>query len=301
MLTPVLTSTSNTDFLPNFSARLRLTEQTQVRLTAARTISRPLYADLNPGLTYEAPLNANVQPNGSGGNPDLKPQKSNAYDATLEHYFGRSNYLSAAVYYRTLKDRTAITSTPEVIDGITYNISRPRNVGSATLQGLELSAQLFFDFLPAGWNGFGAVANYTLADSNIDTAGDTLNGYPLLGVSKHSYNAGLLYEQFGFTGRLIYTWRDKFAESQFACLLASQGDEAGYCGNTLAPPAFNYVKAYGRLDFSLGYDLTKKVTVSVDGNNITGSKYHSYTDNRIFPHDIRTDDRFYGLSVRARL
>jgi TonB-dependent receptor len=300
-LTPVITNTSDTDFLPNFSARLRLTEQTQVRLTAARTISRPLFRDLNPGLTYDVPLNANIRPNGSGGNPDLKPQKSDAYDATLEHYFGRSNYVAGAVYYRTLKDRTAIQQSPEVINGITYNISRPRNLGGATLKGLELSAQVFFDFLPEGWNGLGAVANYTLADSNIDTSGDPLNGFPLLGVSKHSYNVGVLYEKFGLTGRLMYTWRDKFAEFQFGCALVPQAAGDAYCNNPGAPPAFNFVKAYGRLDFSLGYDVTQNITVSIDGNNLTGAKYHSYFNTGIFPHDIRTDDKFYGVSVRARL
>jgi TonB-dependent receptor len=301
VLTPVVTSTSDADFLPNFSARLRLTEQLQMRLTAARTISRPFFGDLNPGLTYDVPLNANIQPNGAGGNPSLKPQKSNAYDATVERYFGRSSYVSAAIYYRTLKDRTAIQSSPEVIDGITYNISRPRNVGSATLQGLELSAQAFFDFLPEGWNGLGAIANYTFADSNIDTAGDPLNGSPLLGVSKHSYNVGVLYEKFGLTGRLIYTWRDKFAEFQFFCALVPKDQPADYCRNPAAPAAFNYVKAYGRFDFSLGYDVTKDITVSIDGNNLTGAKYHSYFDTGVFPHDIRTDDKFYGVSIRARL
>lgn len=298
VLTPVTTHTSDTDFLPNFSARYRLTRQTQLRFSAARTISRPLFGDLNPGLSYSVPLNANIQPSGSGGNPDLKPQKSTAYDATIEHYFGRSSYVEAAVYYRTLKDRVAVGTNPEVIDGITYIITRPRNLGGAKLKGLELSAQVFFDFLPQGWNGLGAFGNYTRADSNIDTAGDPLNGFPLLGVSKNSYNIGVLYEKYGFTGRLVYTWRDEFNEFQFGCELVSQGPTAGYCGNPQAPAAFNKVKAYGRVDFSLGYDISRQVTVSVDANNLTGAKYHSYFDTPVFPHDIRTDDKFYGLSIR---
>jgi TonB-dependent receptor len=298
VLMPVTSHTSDTDFLPNVSARLRLTRQTQLRVTAARAITRPNFGDLNPGLTYNVPLNANVQPNGSAGNPNLKPQKSNAYDVTIEHYFSNASYVEAAVYYRTLKDRVGVASNPEVIGGITYNITRPRNLGSATLKGFELSAQYFFDSLPGLWSGVGAFGNYTYADSKINTPGDSLNGFPLLGVSKYSYNLGALYEKYGLTGRLAYTWRDKYNEFQFGCELVAQ---QSYCGNPQAPAAFNKVKAYGRLDLSIGYDVTKEITVSVDANNLTGAKYHSYYDTPIFPHDIRSDDRFYGFSIRAKL
>ncbi|HLA72675.1 MAG TPA: TonB-dependent receptor [Steroidobacteraceae bacterium] len=299
VLTPVTTDTSETEVLPNLSMRAQFTDKLQARLTAAKTLSQPFFGDLNPGLFYDVPSNANVQPAGAGGNPELKPQKSTAYDATLEYYFSRSSYLSAAIYYRELQDRVSLATNPEVIDGITYNITRPRNVGEAALQGVELSAQVFFDSLPGVWGGFGAFANYTFADSEIKTATDRLNGEPLLGVSENSYNVGLLYEKFGLTGRLVYTWRDEFNEGQFGCLLGRNADD--FCGNQESPPAYNVVRAYGRLDMSLGYDVNEKVTVSLEGTNLTGSDYYSYTGVSWFPHDIRVDDRTYGLSVRVRL
>jgi TonB-dependent receptor len=297
VLTPVTTHTSDTDFLPNLSGRLRFTPDTQLRFSAAQAISRPTFSDLNPGLTYSVPLNANIQPNGNAGNPNLKPQKVNAYDVTIEHYFSRSSYVEAAVYYRTLKDRVAVGSSPEVIGGITYIITRPRNLGSATLQGFELSAQYFFDSLPGVWSGLGGFGNYTYADSKIKTPGDSLNGFPLLGVSKNSYNVGGLYEKYGFTSRLVYAWRDIYNDFQFGCDLVPGQT---FCGDPSKPAAFNKVKAYGRLDFSLGYDVSKWLTVSVDANNLTGAKYHSYFNTSAFPHDIRTDDRFYGVSARAK-
>lgn len=288
--TPVTTDTSDTDFLPNFSARLRLSPELQLRFTAARTIARPAFGDLNPGLTYDVPLNANIRPNGSGGNPDLKPQKSNAYDATIEYYFARSSYVSAAVYYRDLKDRTVIESTPEVIDGIEYNITRPRNAASATLQGVEVSGQIFFDWLPGLFSGLGAMANFTLADSEIKTKGDVLEGSELLGVSKYSYNLGALYEKGGVSGRLIYTHRSDYSEALIGGALQPEG----------GGPIFNSVRPNGRLDFSLGYDITPSVTVSVDGTNLTRATYNSYFGTTAFPHDVRDDERTYGMSVRAR-
>jgi len=301
VLTPVTTDTSETDVLPNASMRFKFSPNLQGRLTAARTLAQPAFASLNPGLFYDVPSNANIQPNGSGGNPDLKPQKSNAYDATIEYYFAKSSYLSAAIYYRELEDRVVNSTSPEVIDGITYNITRPRNLGGATLQGIELAGQAFFDFLPEGWNGFGAYANYTFADSEIKTPGDSLNGFPLLGVSENSYNAGLLYEKYGVTGRLVYTWRDQFDEGQFGCLLAEQPGTARICGDPTAPPTFNKVKAYGRLDMSIGYDVNDHFSVHLNATNLTGSDYYSYFETATFPHDIRVDDRAYGISVRMKL
>lgn len=289
-LTPVTRDTSDSHFLPNASARLQVTDELQFRLSYAKTLSQPFFGDLNPGLFYSVPENANVRPGGNGGNPDLKPQTSDAYDATVEYYFSDSTYVSAAVYYRTIEDRIAGGVEVENIDGIEYNITRPRNLGESTLQGLELSSQWFLDFLPEGWDGLGVTANYTLADSSIDTKGDPLEGEPLLGVSKHSYNVGLLYEKFGISARVVYTWRSEYDEAHFGAGMLTPGDGA----------KFNSVKANGRLDFSIGYDVSENITVSLEGVNVNGGKYYSYFDTESFPHDIRIDDKFFGASVRVK-
>ena len=290
VLTPVRRSSTETDFLPNASVRLKLTPELQLRASYAKTLSRPAFGDLNPGLFYQVPNNANIRPNGNGGNPDLRSQKSEAWDATAEYYFGPSSYVSAAVYYREIKDRVAIGVEPEVIDGITYNISRPRNLGGAQLKGVEVSGQMFFDFLPEGLDGLGMFGNFTFADSKIKTPTDPLVGEPLLGVSKYSYNIGGLYEKYGFTARVVYTWRGKFNEGLFGGGLLVPGDGA----------KFNRVKANGRLDFSVSYDINENLALSVDGVNVLKSKYYSYFHTPGFPHDIRVDDSFYGASLRAR-
>lgn len=289
-LTPQTRDTSDGTFLPNASARLQLTDDLQLRFTYAKTQAQPFFGDLNPGLTYDVPLNANIRPTGGGGNPDLEPQESDAYDATIEYYFSDSSYMSAAVYYRTIEGRVAAGTEIEEIDGIEYSVTRPRNIGESSLQGVELSAQWFLDFLPEGFDGLGLTANYTLADSSIDTEGDPLEGEPLLGVSKHAYNVGVLYEKYGITARVMYNWRSSFDDGYFGGGLVTPGDGA----------KFNTVKANGRLDLSIGYDITPQVTVSLDGVNVNGGKYYSYFDTELFPHDIRIDDTFWGASIRAR-
>jgi len=287
---PQTRSTKDKDFLPNFSARLRINDHLQLRAAAARTMSRPFFGDLNPGITYDNPANPNIRPSGSGGNPDLRAQKSDNYDLTAEYYWGRSNYVSISGYDRKITDRTQVQSTEENIGGRIYLVTRPRNVAGATLDGFEVAGQFFFDFLPEGWNGLGLMANYTRANSEINTPGDPLDGEALQGVSKNSYNLGLLYEKYGFTARVVYNWRDTYTDGYFGAGSLTPGTDA----------KFNYVRPNGRLDFSIAYDINEHYTVSVDGVNVNGGKYYSYFDTPIFPHDIRFDDKFYGVTLRMK-
>src|SRR5690606_32686327 len=60
VLTPVKASSSSKKFLPNASIRVQLTPELQFRASYGKTISQPLFTDLNPGLTYSVPSNANI-------------------------------------------------------------------------------------------------------------------------------------------------------------------------------------------------------------------------------------------------
>lgn len=288
---PQTRSTKDRDFLPNFSARLRVTDHLQFRATYAKTIARPFFGDLNPGITYEVPKNANILPNASGGNPDLRPEKSDNYDLTAEYYWGRSNYVTLALYDREIVDRVATGTSYQTIGPIKYVVTQPLNLGSSKLHGFELAGQVFFDFLPEGWNGLGVMANYTYAPSEVTDPNSDLYGEQILGVSKTAYNLGLLYEKYGITARVVYNWRSEYTDGFFGAKLVTPGYEGAQ---------FNYVKPNGRLDFSVSYDINEHYTVSVDGVNVNGGKYYSYFDTPIFPHDIRFDDKFYGVTLRMK-
>lgn len=293
IITPVSRSTSDTNFLPNASARIRFGGGLQARVTYAKAISRPDFGSLNPGLNYTLSTNEYILNSGSSGNPDLRPQQADSLDGTLEYYFGRSNYVSAAVYYRKIKDRVTSEVQRESIGGIDYNISRPRNIGSATLKGLEVAGQVFADFLPGAFSGLGAFGNFTIADSEVTTPGDNLFGLPLTGVSKYSFNVGALYEKYGFSGRVVYTHRSNYIGYD---VTGSQDvrpiDETVY---------LNENDGYGRLDFGLNYDLTEAVTLSLTGTNVLNGKtksFRAYQRGVLLPRDLSYDDSTYSLGVR---
>ena len=292
VLSPVSRKTSDTDWLPNASARLTLGGGLQLRASYGKVLSRPDFGSLNPGLVYARSTNANILNSGSAGNPDLTPQKADEYDATIEYYFGKGNAISAGVYLKDITGRVITAPQQEIFDGIPYQISRPRNLGKARLKGLETSAQYFFDWLPGPLAGIGAFGNFTIADSKVTDDADILSGFPLIGVSKYNYNAGFIYEKYGVSFRMVYTHRSKYYD----------GDLTGSvnlrpAGQTVF---LNGVRPNGRLDFSLNYDVTKHLTLTVDGTNINKSTYRSYYSDTLNPHDIRFDDSTYAVGVRFR-
>jgi iron complex outermembrane recepter protein len=297
---PISAKTTDTDVLPNASARIQFGGGLQARFTYAKAIRRPEFSALNPGLTYTLSTNPNIINGGSAGNPNLKPQLSNSYDATLEYYFGPS-YLEVALFYRDIKNRIVSQAQLETIDGQVYNISRPRNIGKAELKGLEVGGQYFFDFLPGVLSGFGTFGNFTYIDSAIK-GGDPLAGYPLYQVSKYNFNAGFLFEKNGISGRLVYTFRSRYYDVDASALGAVRQtiDPSRVNSSTYRPTSLAYVRPAGRLDFSLGYDLNDHFRIDVGGTNILRSKYKSYYDNSWEVLDYRDDDSIYTIGLRAR-
>jgi iron complex outermembrane receptor protein len=283
-------STSDTDLLPNASARVRFGGGLQSRFNYSKTLSRPSFGQLNPGLSYVVSYVNTIQNSGSGGNPDLKPQMADSFDASLEYYFGSSNYFSVVAFYRDIKDRIISGTEVRTIDGLQYVISTPRNLGSATIKGVEVGGQLFLDFLPEGLDGAGVIGNFTIIDSEVTTSGDRLEGLPLLGVSKYNFNAGLIYEKYGISARAIYTYRSQYFDGDITNGLSLRPASI--------PVGLNGIRAAGRLDFGLNYDVTPNITVSLAGTNITGQRTRNFESRADFVREVRNDDTTYSLGAR---
>ena len=289
------------DWLPNATARFRIGDDIQIRFGYAKSLRRPNFGALNPAITLNESNNPLVQSTGNAGNPDLKAQKSESLDATFEYYFP-SGYVAIAGYYRDITDRVITSAAAEVYDGETYAVSRPRNVGQATLKGIELSSQYFFDFLPGALSGLGVQGAFTLADSKVG-GDDPLAGYPLQGVSKYNYTVGLLYEKSGISARLVYTYRSKY----LALDASGEPTLRPMIEETIAslevPALVTYARGAGRLDFNIGYDITDKIRVDIGGTNILGnntSTYYDYPGYTNINNEMAYDETTYSVGVRVK-
>ncbi|MHC9420143.1 TonB-dependent receptor [Sphingomonas citri] len=298
---PLAATTADIDVLPNATARLQFGGGLQLRGGYAKTVRRPDFASLNPGLTYSLSTNPNLLNSGAAGNPDLRPQKSDSYDASLEYYF-RQGFVAVAVYKRNIVDRVVTASANEVIDGINYSISRPRNIGAAELQGVEVSGQMFFDFLPGALSGLGALGNFTYADTEVKGV-DRLAGLPLQGVSKYNFNAGLLFEKYGLSGRLVYTYRSTYydADETGGLGIRPLTDASRVTDPSYNPLLLNYVKPGGRLDFGVSWDATDRIRFDLGGTNILGNKYQGYFAERFLGNEYRYDETTFTVGFRARM
>lgn len=295
---PVVALASDNDFLPTATARLKLNNSFQARLGYAKSIRRPDFTDLNPAITLSLSNNPFVQSGGSAGNPDLKEQKSDSYDATLEYYF-HGGYLAVAGYYRQITNRVLSGAATETIGGIDYSVTRPRNLGAADLKGVEVSGQYFADFLPGALSGLGLQGAFTLADSKIK-GDDPLAGNPLQGVSKYNFTAGLLYEKYGLSGRVVYTYRSKYFVSDQTGSISVRPNPADRVNDVYVPTLLSYVRAAGRLDFNVGYDVTPAIRVDVGGTNVLRSKTRDYLGQEFEVFEGFYDETTYSLGVRFR-
>ncbi|PVM84483.1 hypothetical protein DDF62_22395 [Caulobacter radicis] len=277
-LTPVSARTEYTNLLPSINVRAKFTPDLFLRLAASKALYRPDYSSLNPvvGIT------PNLQ-TGSAGNPELRPITANQYDLSLEYYFGKSNLLAASLYRKDVDGFIQTFSLPETIQGVVYQISRPRNGGSGRIQGFELNYQQFFDFLPGLLDGLGVQANFTYVDSAINVAGLT-GTRPAQAISKASYNLAAIYERDPVSIRLSYNRRSRYVD-------ITSADAAG---NIL------WVAPLNSLDLSSTFALTDRIGLKFDAVNLTGAVRREYYATRAMPQIANRFDRSFEAGIRVK-
>jgi iron complex outermembrane recepter protein len=292
LYSPIGVNTSQHQALPNATFNLHFTDNLQMRMSAGKTLEYPDFSQLNPSLSLSPPT-ANTIATGSGGNAYLKPTKSNSYDATLEWYFSDVGSLTGGVFYHDISGYIENYNFEETIGSQTYEISGPQSSGSGHLDGVELAYTQFFNFLPGAWSGLGMQANYTYIQSSLKTPAMDGQGFitaPFQNVSKDNYNIVGMYEKYGWSVRLAYSYRSRYAEFFLA--------NTSVIGNN----AQMYDEPASQLDLSIGYDINKYLTVVFNATNLLGNNFRQYAGPGTgMPQDLRYTDRTYGLGVRFKM
>lgn len=280
---PIDLHDSYTDLLPSVNLVGHITDELQLHVSASKTINRPSFSNMTPGLTL-VPYNGS----GSSGNPYLKPMYATQYDASIEYYFSKSDSVYLASFYKTVKNFVLSKAVGQVIDGVEYNITQPVNTGSGTVKGFEFGYTQFYDFLPGLLSGFGTQANFTYVDSS---APSSVAGYsaPLSGLSRYNFNVVGMYEKGPVSARVAYNWRSKY----FSSLYAATGVFAGY-----APV---YQASFGWLDASLSYDVQDNLTISLEGSNLLHTVLKQYYTVEDRPANVMVNDRQFLIGVRYKL
>jgi TonB-dependent receptor len=171
-------------------------------------------------------------------------------------------------------DIVAVAGDP----GVTNITTMPTNSKDAVLNGWEFAGQHFF-----GDTGFGIQANYTVVNGSIGYNLMAEPGGPgqfaLTGLSDSANVVGI-YEKDQWQARIAYNWRDQFLNNP----------------NASGEPEF--VKAFGQVDFNVGYKITEDLTVALEGTNILAADKKTFgrTENQVRYIDIL--EARYALSAR---
>jgi len=270
------------DWLPSINARLNVTDDFILRFAASKVLTRPTLSDLSPRQTIQTnPGNETIR----RGNPDLQPFRAKQVEAGAEWYFAPGSLISAAAFYKDIQSFVTLTTTPQLVDQVTFQVTVPDNGKGATVKGFEIGYRQSFDnWLPAPFDGFGIQASYNYTDSNAEYRNAVANvSFGLEGLSKNSYSLVGFYEKYGVQARVAYTYRDNFLQ------VAS--------GRNGEP---EYFDAYGQLDVSLSYDVGKHFTVFADAINLNNAKEFIYSVSEDRTKEYRKTGRRVSAGVRVR-
>lgn len=310
-----------TTTLPSLNISLGITEDLIARIALSKAVYFPSLYDMRNTVNYSASVTSTEDPdnpgtitdmqisaNGTGGNPNLKPEESNQVDLTAEWYFSEVGSLTFSLFYKDIdnlfRERNYETTVvnPSTNASLDMLVRRYVNEGEGKIRGFEIAYQQFYDFLPGAWSGLGTQFNYThvsqddLEDTDlgqsVSVGGDrnafrNFTGLPLPGLSEDTYNFALMYQYSGIEARLAYNWRSEY--------LVTRRDADAFA------PIFNDDQGY--LDASIWYSINDNIRIGLEGSNLLDEMTVTRTQFNqagvTTPKTYSMTDKRYALSVRA--
>jgi TonB-dependent receptor len=318
--------------LPSFLVKADLTSKLVLRGAYYSTYVRPQPRDTVPISSVLSPepttaalpavYAANPTYTVVAGATKLKPYTSDSYDLSLEWYNRPGSLIAIAFFVKKIDgyigpitDTARLCPSDGLINGTDYglgtlsiattgtnagkcvssnifntttgpangvvSISGQTNLSAMTVNGAEINIQQNLDFLPGFWKNFGGAMNYGFtAIEGKDQSGKDIT---LPSVSKKNLNVIGYYETKKYGVRLVYNWRGKYP-------LAA--------GNSFVGDA-RTVKARSQLDASASFNITPKISVSVDGFNLTDATRSEYENDPMLPRRIDYDGKTYQVTLRA--
>lgn len=269
--------------MPSVHLRYELGNSSILRAAWTNSIARPNYFDLVPYREVNLEDNELAE-----GNSDLNPTRSMNFDLMYERYFRNVGLLSAGVFYKDIEDFIYLFQTRDFQDplsGRTFDrYFQPQNGEGGQLFGFEIAVQRQLDFLPGILRNFGAYANYTLTQSDVDLVrtedGDVRENIDLPGTAEHTLNASLSYETSKFNARLSLNHTSDYIDEL--------GDEAFFD---------RYYDTQTFLDANATYTVTPNIRIFMEANNLTNQplRYYQGVSSRLM------QEEFYNVRFSAGL
>ena len=281
---PLAVKSSYTNILPSLHVNYDLNEEQKLRLSLSSGISRPSYIEARAASSI-----SEIGTTITGGNPFLDEEESWGIDAAFEWYFDEASLFSLTVFHREIDN--VISESNEKVDGSIYSdtavpgelwdLSAFGNGKDGQLQGIEIALIARLDnYIDGFFSGFGIETNLALIDSEYTTPEGLKFNLP--GQSDTNYSLSLFYEDYGFSARLTYRYRDRWLdETETGAVFGL--DSGVYWAHQM------------RLDAALRYDLEEltgyQASIFLDVNNITDEADVRYSGYEWNPNQVEAYGR----------
>ncbi|WP_339723277.1 TonB-dependent receptor [uncultured Paraglaciecola sp.] len=301
---PVYTDaeTSSSEFLPSANINLDFANGFYIKGSAAKVMTRAALEDIGVNMSVSGVRLTEYSRN--QGNPFLEPYLATQFDLAFEYYQDNGNSYSLNLF---TKDFSSWISTQTFVQDSGFDVDRDfdgtddwdvretvtqkSNRSGVKLNGVELAALYYFDYLPGWLDGFGVQANYTYTDSSDSDAdvfeqeGVVSPGSGVEGFSPNAYNIIAFYDKDGFQARLAYNWRESF-------LIQRQSEVGGGLPN--------HADDYGQFDFSTSWDIDDHFTVNAEVINLTDENILEFADVRERVTKVQYSGRRFQIGVSAK-
>ena len=283
-------------WLPSITLRYKYRDEVILRAAVSRSISRPSFGFLTPSPDTVEIDETDLEM--EAGNPELRPFKSNNFDASVEYYSSAGvDAFSLGVFYKDIDDFIFLADVSDTVDlsqwtgGVDLSavtdieVIQALNGKSADLWGIEASWTRRFQSLPAPLNGLLLMVNATYTDSEADLD---------LGADADRDSIIDLPRQSDLIGNLVLGY--EYGPLSLRLAAAYKGRrllelDLGEADNDL------YQNEHVQLDFTARYDVTDNWQLLFDAVNLTDEPFYAYHGGSRFNGQYEE----YGPSLRLGL
>ncbi|MCU4677035.1 TonB-dependent receptor [Catenovulum sp. 2E275] len=295
------------EFLPALNLAFDVTDDLVARFSASKAITRPALRELRPTISIS--YGETDSGDGAitiGAGPKLEPEKATQFDLGLEWYFAEESLLAGSLFYKDIatlsKKGVKQTLSREYFAAIggdverwsadkQWEVTQLVNNDAEGMWGAELIYQQPFTFLPAPFDQFGVLANYTYIDFKLDQTnpftGEVVSVEPE-GTSKNTFNTTLYYEQDEWSARISYNYRSAYPQEFIA-----RNNEGNYGRGS---------DDKGSWKFSSRYKLNDNMSISFEAINLTNEKKNTWVDTEMhLPYESYVYGRQFLIGLRGSL
>jgi TonB-dependent receptor len=270
---PFRKRTANYDHLfPSMVLKYNIISNLDGQVGYARTIRRPAPNHIAGVWVIHDDDTGHSNPYITTGNIRLKPEEADSLAARVAYYFKPAGFFAVTLTQRDIRNLHETTWLTAEEFGNTdplyedYDFWTTSNVGSPIrIRGLELECRQSLAFI---LKGLRFRANYTRA-----YCADRV----LLGISPHTINTGLSYARGRLSINVNTIWRDNT-----------------YTNNTSMTRWYRHRQTF---DFDASIKLTRYLTLSVAGRNITSEPRILMGTTGTAPDPVITAARQYAVTL----